>query len=60
MQAVTGFDARGAMRERLRARGRLMEPPPPARVPTWEQVVEAGQGAGDAVSQALKAERAAR
>lgn len=58
--ALEGQDARTLLRARLRAEGRLYEPPRPRRVPTWEEVLEAGRGAGTAVSEALEAERRGR
>ncbi len=55
-------DARPAARlkARLRAKGLLVEPPPPERVPTKEEALEAGRGWGSAVSDALAADRAGR
>ncbi len=55
-------DARPAaqLKARLRAKGLLVEPPRPKRVPTWEEVIEAGRGWGSAVSEELRADRDSR
>ena len=49
------------LRERLRAMGKLVEPPPPeGPVPTVEEALEAGRGWGTSVSEALEDDRAGR
>lgn len=53
-------DARRALRQRLRAAGRLVEPPRPAHVLPMDEVLELNRGSGAAVSEALEAERKAR
>ena len=58
--AVPPLTPRRVLRARLRALGRLVEPPLPKHVPTWDEVVAAGRGAGTAASEALAAERARR
>lgn len=58
---VAGNDATARLRARLRAEGRLVEPPPPkGRVPTREEALEAARGWGSAVSEALEEDRAGR
>lgn len=59
-RGLEGTDARARLKARLRAEGRLVEPPRPKRVPTWEEVVAAGKGVGTAVSDALREDRAKR
>ena len=53
-------DRRRALRERLRAEGRLVEPPRPENVLTLDEVLALGEGSGTAVSEALEADRAGR
>ncbi len=58
--AVAGGDRRAALRMRARASGRLVLPPRPARAPSHQALEQATRGVGEAVSEALGAERAAR
>ena len=57
---VAGGDRRAALRVRARASGRLVVPPRPARAPSRQAVERATKGVGEAVSDALMAERALR
>jgi antitoxin FitA len=54
---VAEGDPRSALRARLAREGRLVVPEPPADVPTHEALRRANRGAGQAVSEALAAER---
>lgn len=45
---------------KLAAEGRLVLPPAPERVPTWEETLAVGRQLGPAVIEAFEAERAAR
>lgn len=58
--AVAGRDRSASLRMRARASGRLVVPPRPPRVPSGQAVVRATRGAGQAVSEALAAERGTR
>jgi len=61
LEAGVGVDdRRRAFRERLRAEGRLVEPPRPENVLTLDEVLALSKGSGTAVSEALEADRAAR
>lgn len=52
---------REQLRERLRAAGRLFEPPPPeGYVPTLDEAIALTRGAGRAGSEALEADRGPR
>jgi plasmid stability protein len=59
-QVLDSTSARRAFRERLRAMGRLVEPEPPARTPTWEEIDALTKDAGTSVSEELEAQRSAR
>ena len=60
IQVLSSSDRRRAFRERARAMGTLVEPDPPARVPTWEEIDALSEELGTGVSEALEADRAAR
>jgi plasmid stability protein len=53
---LAGESAKAAFRQR--AGDRIVIPPQPARVPSWESLRRASKRAGRAVSQALSKERA--
>lgn len=53
-------DAWAAVRRRLVADGAIVVPPARSRVPSREEVAAATRGSGQAVSDALRAERDAR
>ncbi len=60
-QAIRPESERERYRERLRAEGRLYEPPaPPGPVPSRDEAIDGMRGLGRAVIEALEAERASR
>jgi len=59
--AAPELSAREQLRERLRAAGMLVEPPPPeGYVPTLDEVRAMTRGHGRAIIEAFEAERSAR
>jgi plasmid stability protein len=61
LAAAVGTETpREAVRRRAEATGRRVVPPPPDESPSWADVIDAGAGAGDAVSRALAEERQQR
>jgi plasmid stability protein len=57
-QGLAADDPRARLRARLKAEGRLVEPPPPkGPVPSRDEVIASTRGAWRAVSEALEADR---
>lgn len=59
--ATPELSERELLRERIRAAGMLVEPPPPeGHVPTLDEAIALTRGAGRVASAAIEADRAAR